>query len=40
MSALDQLLVRFIKKRIIRSFQELCVNNFPEKWIVPESGKR
>ena len=40
MSALDQLLVRFIKEEIYPIFQELYVNNFPEKWIVSESGKR
>ena len=28
-----------LKKRFIQSFQELYVNNFPEKWIVSESGK-
>ena len=36
-SALDRLLVRFVKERCIRSFQELYVNNFPEKRVV--SGK-
>ena len=30
MSALDQ---------FIRSFQELYVNNFPEKWVVSGNGK-
>ena len=28
-----------LKKRFIRSFQELYFNNFPEKWIISESGK-
>ena len=39
MSALEQLL-GLLKKRFIRSFQELYVNNFPEKWVVSENGER
>ena len=38
MSALDQLL-GLLKKRFIRSFQELYVNNFPEKRVVSGNGK-
>ena len=40
MSALDQLLVRFIKEEIHPTFQELYVNNFPEKWVVSEKWKK
>ena len=40
MSALDQLLVRFVKEEIHPSFQELYVNNFPEKRVVSGNGKR